>query len=65
MSKPKRTKEEIAKDFSRLCVQAGQIRYQIEMSERDLSATLQEMQNLTLEAAALNKPEESENEKKD
>jgi len=53
----KRTKEEIAREYSNLCTKAGHAAYQVATIQKDIELMHQTMRDLNLEAAAADKAE--------
>jgi hypothetical protein len=61
-NKTERTMEEVQKEYSLLCAQAGQLQYQIFIHKKDLEITNDKLRKLNFEAAAINaKKEEKSN----
>jgi hypothetical protein len=54
---PKRTIEDVRKEYTEYCNSAGQLSYQIKVMERDLEGVMAEMSKLNLEASKLAKEE--------
>lgn len=50
--KPKRSVEEIQKEYTQVCAKAGHIQYNIEVLKRDLDMVFKTLGDLNLEAAA-------------
>jgi hypothetical protein len=61
MSEPtKRTKEDIAREYSNLCTKAGHAAYQVATIQKDIELMHSTMRDLNLEAAAVAKAEQDE-----
>lgn len=53
----KRTKEDIAREYSNLCTKAGHAAYQVATIQKDIDLMQATMRDLNLEAAAADKAE--------
>lgn len=54
----KRTKEEIARDYSNLCTKAGHAAYQIATIQKDIDLMHSTMRDLNIEAARVDQEEQ-------
>ncbi len=60
----KRTVEQIHKEYSQLCTQAGHLQYQILVVSQDLELLNKQLRELNLEAAKIAAEDKAESEKK-